>query len=120
VPAGGYYGGFGPWGYGGFGFGAYGGDWYDPWYGDPTEYGYGGEGTGALRLKIKPREAQVFVDGYYAGVVDEFDGVFQRLKIEPGPHRVEVSATGYDPLMFEMRALPDRTTTYTGTLNKVP
>ena len=117
---GGYYGGFGPWGYGGFGFGTYyGGDWYDPWYGGyPQVYGYGGDIAGALRLKVKPREAEVFVDGYYAGIVDEFDGVFQRLRVEPGPHRVEISADGYEPRMIEIRALPDQTTTYTGTLNK--
>jgi hypothetical protein len=118
VPGGGYYGGLGPWGYGGFGF--YDG-WYDPWYGGAGPwYGYAGDAFGALRLKVKPREAQVFVDGYYAGIVDQFDGVFQRLKIEPGPHRIEMSAEGYEPVMFEIRALPDQTTTYKGTLTKLP
>ena len=53
-----------------------------------------------------------FVDGYFAGQVDDFDGVFQRLKLEPGPHRIEISADGYEPLSFEIRAEPDRTTTY--------
>ena len=118
---GGYYGGFGPWGYGGFGFGSYYGDWYDPWYGGYAgAYGYEGDIAGALRLKVKPREAQVFVDGYYAGIVDEFDGVFQRLRVEPGPHRIELTADGFEPLMFEVLALPDQTTTYTGTLNRRP
>ena len=37
----------------------------------------GGGPTGALRLKIKPRDAQVYVDGYYAGQIDEFDGIFR-------------------------------------------
>ena len=49
---------------------------------------------GALRLKVKPVEASVYVDGYYVGVVDDFDGVFQRLRLEPGPHHLEIRAAG--------------------------
>src|SRR6185436_1225026 len=85
---GGYY----PWGYGGLGFGGYYGGYYDPWY-DPYGYGgglgYGGgyagnlssrsfDDDGALRIKVKPREASVYVDGYYAGKVDDFDGLLQK------------------------------------------
>src|SRR5262249_42752868 len=70
-----------PWAYGGIGFGGYYGfydpGWYDPY---PPVYqsggGYGYEG--ALRLKVKPREASVYVDGYFSGRVDDFDGIFQR------------------------------------------
>ena len=69
----GYY----PWGFGGLGFGDYYNGFYDPWsYGGYQNFGvypgYGGGGyasayEGSLHLKMKPREAQVFVDGYYAG-----------------------------------------------------
>lgn len=111
-----------------YGFGAWGvGFWYyDPWFWGPYGYGgYGGYGTyyrvryddtGSLRLKIAPREAQVFVDGYYAGVVDEFDGIFQRLHVEPGPHRIEVRLEGYESLSFDVRVLFDHTITLTGEL----
>jgi hypothetical protein len=108
----GYWYGFYPWGYGGFGLGYYG-----AWYGG---YGYGSPyywtDEGAIRLKVKPREASVFVDGYYVGRVDDFDGVFQRLRLDPGPHRIEVRADGYEPLNFEVRILPDRKITYEETL----
>ncbi len=115
---GGYY----PWGYGGFGFGGYYG-YYDPWYGYDT---YGGQpyyaniGDGSLRLKVRPREATVYADGYYVGRVDDFDGIFQRLHIEPGPHRIEIRADGYETLEFEVRLLPDKTTTYEGELKRLP
>ncbi|OFW30560.1 MAG: hypothetical protein A3H97_05690 [Acidobacteria bacterium RIFCSPLOWO2_02_FULL_65_29] len=114
---GGYYGGYYPWGWGGVGVGGYYGGYDDPWYygGSPVysgSYGYDGQ----LRLKIAPRDAQVFVDGYFAGIVDEFDGFWQRLHIEPGPHRIEVRADGYEPLGFEIRILPGRTITYAGEL----
>lgn len=122
---GGYYGNYYPWGYGGFGLGGYYGGYDDPWYYGGGYYGGGYQGyyrdgyEGQLRLKVKPREAQVFVDGYFAGLVDDFDGVFQRLHIEPGPHRIEVRADGYEPLNFEVRILPDRTVSYTGELRRL-
>jgi hypothetical protein len=115
----GYY----PWAYGGIGFGGYYGfydpGWYDPYppvYTSSGDYGY----EGALRLKVKPREASVYVDGYFTGRVDDFDGVFQRLKIDAGPHRVEIRLDGYEPLTFDVRIDPDRTTTYSGELKKLP
>jgi hypothetical protein len=75
---------------------------------------------GALRLKVKPRDAQVFVDGYYAGVVDDFDGAFQRLRLSDGPHRIEVRAPGYGTLMFNVAIQFDETTTYEGELIRLP
>ena len=58
--------------------------------------------TGSLRLKIKPRDAKVYIDGYYVGLVDSFDGLFQKLGIDSGGHRVEIRADGYEPLQFEV------------------
>jgi hypothetical protein len=119
---GGYYGGYLPWGYGGLGLGGYYEGYYEPWYGGypayPQNYSLGYDG--AMRLKVKPREASVYVDGYFAGQVDDFDGVFQRLHIESGPHRIEIRADGYEPLSFEVRIQPDRKLTYQGELRKLP
>jgi len=119
VIPGGYYGGFYPWGYGGYGFGGYYDGFYDPWgYGS---YGVGGSGqfeNASLHLKVKPRSAQVFVDGFYAGVVDEFDGVFQKLHLTPGPHHITISGDGYGPLEFDIEAQPGKSITYRGELQK--
>ncbi len=123
--------------YGAFGLGAYGymdPMWYDmdpslypdvP-YGDP--YAYGAPGTyapppplaaiGGLRLDVKPKNASVIVDGYLAGVVDDFDGHFQHLDLVSGAHHVELDAQGYAPLRFDVNIQPRRTTTYHGTLQK--
>jgi hypothetical protein len=123
IVTGGGYGGYYPWGYGGLGFGGYSG-YYDPWWYDPYPPVYGGGGhydyDGALRLKVKPRDASVYVDGYFAGHVDDFDGVFQKLKIEPGPHRVELMLDGYETLGFEVRIDPDRKITYSGKMKELP
>jgi hypothetical protein len=121
---GGYYGGYGyydPWGYAG-GYGYYGG-YYDPWYGGYPTYPVGSstsnDDEGSLRLKIKPREAEVYVDGYYVGIVDDFDGIFQRLHVETGSHRIEIRAPGYEPLTLDVRVTSDHTTTYRGELKKI-
>ena len=42
---------------------------------------------GLVRVLVEPTETRVYVDGYYAGVVDDFDGIFQRLNLVPGPPR---------------------------------
>ncbi len=132
-----YYRGYSPWGFGGVGFGSYYGSFYDPyvfydpyspWYGSYGRYGgygyppygygypsvYSYPADGELRLKIRPRDAQVFVDGYYVGIVDDFDGVFQRLHLPSGPHRIEVRAPGYEPLTFDVQIRFDETTKYRG------
>jgi len=127
IVPGGYYGGYyDPWWYGPGYTGSYGG-YYDPWYGGYPSYypqggGYGAyqDDEGLLRLKIKPREAEVYVDGYFVGVVDEFDGVFQRLHIESGVHRVEIRAPGYEPLVIDVRISADHLTTYQGELKRIP
>jgi hypothetical protein len=119
----------------GFGLGYYSYDpfWFDPYY--DSSYGggyYGGGGgysyqgargyrdTGSLRLKIKPREAKVFIDGYFVGVVDSFDGLFQKLGLEAGGHRVEIRADGYEPLQFEVLITPGESVTYKGELKRTP
>lgn len=126
----GFFGGYFPLGYGGLGIGSYYGGYYDPYdpydpYGggyDPGQYTQPSshDDEGALRLKIKPRGASVYVDGYYSGVVDDFDGIFQKLHIDAGAHRIEIRAPGYETLAFDVRIEADRTTTYHGELTKLP
>jgi hypothetical protein len=109
-----------PYGYGSFGLGYF---YYDPytWYPyDNYNYrfqGYGyGYPTGEIRLQVRPRHAEVYVDGYYAGRVDEFDGFVQALRLEEGPYTLEIVAPGFEPLLFDVRIQPGRKITYRGDL----
>jgi hypothetical protein len=92
--------------------------WFgDPWYGYgypwgpyPRPYGYYGfEPEGSLRIEVTPRDAEVYVDGYYAGTVDDFDGTFQRLHIETGEHEIEVYKEGFRPFRQKVYLTPDNT-----------
>ena len=90
-----------------------------PAYPYAQDYGYysviPGRAYGALRIVDAPRDARVLVDGYYAGVVDNYDGVFQHLNLEVGPHHIEIEAAGYPPVAFDVRIDPGRTVTYSAT-----
>jgi hypothetical protein len=103
----GSYGSYGP--YGGYGYPSYG-------YGYPSSYSLA---DGELRLKVRPRNAQVFVDGYYVGIVDDFDGIFQRLHLPSGGHRIEVRLPGYETLTFDVQIRFDDTTTFEGELRPI-
>ncbi len=48
-----------------------------------------------MRLQVSPRDTEVFVDGYYAGIVDNFDGIFQRLRLGSGEHDLTLYLAGY-------------------------
>ena len=37
----------------------------------------------------------MYVDGYFAGVADDFDGMFQRLHVAPGRHEISLKLAGY-------------------------
>jgi len=77
-------------------YGAYAGPgyWGAPW-GAGAVYTYVQSDRGSIRLLVDPPEARVYVDGYYAGIVDDFDGLFQRLHVAPGRHEIEVKLGGY-------------------------
>ena len=60
----------------------------------PYRY-YGYERDASVRFDVKPNDTSVYVDGYYAGVVDDFDGAFQRLRTAPGGHEITLYLEGH-------------------------
>lgn len=48
-----------------------------------------------FRIIAKPRNAAVYVDGHLAGIVDDFDGTWQRLRVTPGQHEITLHLEGY-------------------------
>jgi len=70
---------------------------------------------GMLRFAVTPLSAQVFVDSYYVGAIEDIDN--QRvLLLPPGPHRVEIRATDYEPVAFDVRIESNETVTYRAAL----
>jgi hypothetical protein len=112
-----------PYGYGAFGPGYF---YYSPyaWAGPLYAYGPGFYGHaqdevsnfGRLQIKVAQREAQVYVDGYFAGTVNDYDGVFQSLKLEAGTYHIQLVQPGFQTLEFDVRITPGQKITYSGAL----
>jgi len=77
--------------------------YYDP---IPGRY-YGG-----VRIVGAPRDARVFADGYYVGIADDFDGIFQHINLEAGPHHIEIQWGPYAPIAFDVFVRPGETITF--------
>ena len=105
-----FYGGFSPWLYS---------SWYSPYgfypYGhwvQPYPYRrYYADYSSAARLQVEPKEAQVYIDGYFVGVVDDFDGWAQRLRLAPGERELEIHLDGYRPFRQKVLFRPGATLT---------
>jgi hypothetical protein len=71
--------GFAPMGWYGYGYGPYS---YGPYYGVPN--------AGQVKLETKVKDAQVFVDGAYAGT----SGKLKTMWMRPGTYTIELRAPG--------------------------
>ena len=111
------------------------GGWYGAgWYGWPGWYPYGVyhqhyppypyryryDDAGAARIEVKPREAEVYVDGYLVGTVDDFDGWLQRLHMPPGEHEVQIYLPGHRTLRERVLFRPGATIRISGALEPLP
>ncbi len=89
------YPGYYPWFWGGWGWG------FSPYYWGPygypyyAPYSYYGSSATTLRVIATPKDAEVFVDGYFAGIVDDLDGFFQGIAVEPGGREVTLYKEGF-------------------------
>jgi hypothetical protein len=132
-----YAGWYGGW-YGGWhGAGLYGPAWYGPgWYGAGW-YGWNGWGpygyygqygpyryrydtSSSARIEVKPREAEVYVDGRLVGTVDDFDGWLQRLHLPAGEHDVEIYMAGHKTMRERVLFRPGATVKINGVLEPLP
>jgi hypothetical protein len=96
--------------YGGYPYYAYASPYPYPYaYGYAYPYPYY-DSTSGLRLQVTPRETEVYIDGYFAGVVDNFDGTFQRLDLAPGEHNLELFLPGHRAVQKGMYLQPGKTT----------
>ena len=76
--------------------------WYFPAYATRAE----------VRIQLEPEAAEdaaVYVDGFYAGIVDDFNGVLQALPLPPGAHQIVVYLEGYRTLKWNAYLRPGTT-----------
>ena len=79
-------------------------------YPSPYPYRYYNIDAGAaMRIEVTPHEAEVYLDGYYAGIVDDFNGAFQRLRARPGQHEIVLYLDGYRTVHQKLYLTPKNT-----------
>lgn len=61
---------------------------------DPAPY-YARDDSGALSLKVRPKNAEVWVDGRYLGAAKSFDGTPRYLWLPPGTYHLVLYSPGY-------------------------
>ena len=88
--------------------------YWGPWspyaYGYPYGYGYPYHSAAAdIRTEITPKNAEVYVDGYFAGRAIDFDGAFQALHVVPGGHAISIRLDGFRTLTQDVYVRPDST-----------
>jgi hypothetical protein len=83
-------------------------------------YPYVGGGGADVKMAVTPKQAEVFVDGYYAGVVGDFNGVFSRLRTSPGGHVVTLHLDGYRTVSRNIYVRPGSTFTMHDSMDRLP
>jgi hypothetical protein len=80
------------------------GYFYDPFFGPypwwphdayPHRYPLRFDARAELRIISTPKLAAVYIDGFYGGRVDDFDGIFQAVPLSPGGHDVTLYLEGF-------------------------
>ena len=69
---------------------------------------------GGLVLTSVPDMAQVYVDGYYVGLAEEFGQRGRAINLDAGAHQVELRAPGYETLTFRVVIEPNDLVRYRG------
>jgi hypothetical protein len=65
-----------------------------------------------LILDIHPPTAQLFADGYYIGIPEDFRSEDGGAVLEPGPHRIDILARGYEPVSFDVNLTRGQSATF--------
>jgi hypothetical protein len=95
-----------------------GGYFYDPYFGrypwwPRAQYPYAYfpmyDNRAELRVLVTPEQAAVYVDGFYAGIVDDFNGFFERLPLPPGGHQIVLYLEGFRTVRQWLYLMPDST-----------
>ena len=71
-----------------------------------------------MSFEITPSTAQLFVDGAPVGTVGQFTPTTQPLGLAAGRHRIDVRASGYQTMTFDVDIVAGQVIPYQGTLER--
>jgi hypothetical protein len=106
-----------------------GGYFYDPFFGPYPWWGPGGypypyypvfQTRAVIRVMATPKDAGVYVDGFFAGTVHDFNDWFQGLPVTPGGHEITLFLEGYRTVRQAIYASPGATVKLRQDLERLP
>jgi hypothetical protein len=62
--------------------------------------------TSEVKLKVTPERAAVFVDGNFAGYVQQFSGMGRGMLVSSGPHHIKIALAGFQEFDTDVNLLP--------------
>jgi hypothetical protein len=74
--------------------------------------------TGGISFDVTPSTAQLFVDGRLVGTVGQFTPTTQPLGLNAGHHHVELRASGYHTMSFDLDIIAGQVIPYQGALEQ--
>ena len=91
-------------------------------YGWRPSFGYRytmrpGLAYGGMSFLLNPDFAEVYIDGEFVGIARDFGG--QPVPVAVGYHRIELYASGFEPVAFDINVMPGQVIPYRGSLNPV-
>jgi hypothetical protein len=75
--------------------------------------------VGRVTLEITPGTAEVYADGDFVGVVDDFSASTPGLTLPPGRHHIEVRAPGYATMIMDTDVVAGQVVPYRGSLRSL-
>jgi PEGA domain len=78
-----------------------------------------GSACGGVSFEITPASAQVWVDGVFAGALEDFSAASAPLLLAPGDHYIEVRLAGYRTASLDVTIVAGEVTPYQGMLERL-
>jgi hypothetical protein len=75
--------------------------------------------TGRVRVVASLKQADVYVDGFFAGFVNDFDGTLQYLAATPGDHAITLYKEGYRTITRHVIVTAESTATLRLTMDRL-
>jgi hypothetical protein len=72
--------------------------------------------TGGLSFDITPTTAEIYIDGQYVGVVEDYSASMQPLSLAPGRHHVEIREPGFAAMAFDTDVIPGQVIPFQGAM----
>jgi hypothetical protein len=92
--------------------------YYEPDPGQMSVTARPGSASGGVSFDMTPSNADVYIDGKFAGKVSDLGPTTQPLGLTPGRHHVEIRASGYQTMSVDADVIAGQVIPYQGQMQR--